>query len=64
MHRGLMMAGSGDTAAGTAHVRAALDALLREKHSLALRLVMAEVEGAWLVRRAAGSAERGGRAGR
>ncbi|MFE5562891.1 helix-turn-helix domain-containing protein [Streptomyces sp. NPDC056544] len=44
MHRGLMLARSGDTAAGTAHARAALDALPQEKHSLTLRLLMTEVE--------------------
>ncbi|MFE5677556.1 hypothetical protein ACFQ7B_05755 [Streptomyces erythrochromogenes] len=44
MHRGLMPARSGDTAGGTAYARAALDALLPEKHSLTLRLLMAEVE--------------------
>ncbi|MFE5495277.1 helix-turn-helix domain-containing protein [Streptomyces virginiae] len=44
MHRGLMLARAGDTAAGTAHARAALDALPPEKHSLTLRLLMAEVE--------------------
>ncbi|MFD7916882.1 hypothetical protein ACFV30_40415 [Streptomyces sp. NPDC059752] len=40
MHRGLMPARSGDTAAGTAHARAAYDALPPEKHSLTLRLLM------------------------
>ncbi|MFD7785496.1 hypothetical protein ACFV4Q_20765 [Streptomyces nojiriensis] len=44
MHCGLMLARSGDTAAGTAHARAALDALPPEKHSLTLRLLMTEVE--------------------
>ncbi|WP_030729500.1 helix-turn-helix domain-containing protein [Streptomyces sp. NRRL S-237] len=44
MHRGLMIARSGDTAGGTAHARAALDALPPEKHSLTLRLLMTEVE--------------------
>lgn len=41
MHRGLMLARSGDVAAGTAHARAALPP---EKHSLTLRLLMTEVE--------------------
>ncbi|MGW3324023.1 hypothetical protein [Streptomyces virginiae] len=44
MHRGLMLARSGDTTAGTSHARAALDALPPERHSLTLRLLMTEVE--------------------
>ncbi len=44
MHRGLMLARSGDVLGGTAYARAALDALPPEKHSLTLRLLMAEVE--------------------
>lgn len=44
MHRGLMLARSGEKAGGTAHARAALDALPPEKHSLTLRLLTAEVE--------------------
>lgn len=44
MHRGLMLARAGGTAAGTAYAHAALDALPPEKHSLTLRLLMAEVE--------------------
>ncbi|MFG3499475.1 helix-turn-helix domain-containing protein [Streptomyces sp. NPDC047928] len=44
MHRGLMLARSGDKRGGTAYARAALDALPPEKHSLTLRLLMAEVE--------------------
>ncbi|MFI0786725.1 helix-turn-helix domain-containing protein [Streptomyces lydicus] len=44
MHRGLMLARSGDKAGGTAYARGALDALPPEKHSLTLRLLMAEVE--------------------
>ncbi|MFF3087662.1 hypothetical protein ACFVRB_21810 [Streptomyces nojiriensis] len=44
MHRGLMLARSGDTAAGTAHARTALDAIPPQKHSLTLRLLMTEVE--------------------
>ncbi|MFF8566113.1 helix-turn-helix domain-containing protein [Streptomyces albidoflavus] len=45
MHRGLMLARSGDTAGGVTHARAALDALPPEKHSLTLRLLMGEVDG-------------------
>ncbi|MFI1177373.1 helix-turn-helix domain-containing protein [Streptomyces melanogenes] len=45
MHRGLMIARSGDSAGGVAYSRAALEALPPEKHSLTLRLLMAEVEG-------------------
>ncbi|MER7108948.1 helix-turn-helix domain-containing protein [Streptomyces sp. NPDC000229] len=44
MHRGLMLARSGDTRGGIAYARAALDSLPPEKHSLTLRLLMAEVE--------------------
>ncbi|MCP9958610.1 helix-turn-helix domain-containing protein [Streptomyces sudanensis] len=44
MHRGLMLARSGDVSGGVAYARAALDALPPEKHSLTLRLLMAEVE--------------------
>ncbi|MEW1661005.1 helix-turn-helix transcriptional regulator [Streptomyces sp. NPDC093707] len=44
MHRGLMLARSGDKTGGTAYARTALDALPPEKHSLTLRLLMAEVE--------------------
>lgn len=44
MHRGLMLARSGDVSGGTAYARTALDALPPEKHSLTLRLLMAEVE--------------------
>ncbi|MFE9259235.1 helix-turn-helix domain-containing protein [Streptomyces sp. NPDC006879] len=44
MHRGLMLARSGDVSGGAAYARAALDALPPEKHSLTLRLLMAEVE--------------------
>ncbi|MEW1804362.1 hypothetical protein [Streptomyces virginiae] len=44
MHRGLMLARAGDTAGGTAHARAALEALPPEKRSLPLRLLMTEVE--------------------
>ncbi|WP_030807543.1 helix-turn-helix domain-containing protein [Streptomyces sp. NRRL S-337] len=44
MHRGLMLARSGDRTGGTAYARAAMDELPPEKHSLTLRLLMAEVE--------------------
>ncbi|MFJ3931718.1 MULTISPECIES: helix-turn-helix domain-containing protein [unclassified Streptomyces] len=44
MHRGLMLTRSGDPSGGSAHARTALDALPPEKHSLTLRLLMAEVE--------------------
>ncbi|WP_282692934.1 helix-turn-helix transcriptional regulator [Streptomyces sp. CC208A] len=44
MHRGLMLTRSGDTQGGTAYARAALDSLPPEKHSLTLRLLMAEIE--------------------
>lgn len=42
MHRGLMMARAGDPA-GAAYARAALDELPPEKHSLTLRMLMAEI---------------------
>lgn len=44
IHRGLMLARSGDLSGGVAYARTALDALPPEKHSLTLRLLMAEVE--------------------
>ncbi|MFK0017648.1 hypothetical protein [Streptomyces sp. NPDC091027] len=44
MHRGLMLARSGDVVGGTAYARAAPDALPPEKHSLILRLLMTGVE--------------------
>lgn len=43
MHTGLMMARSGDPA-GVAYARSALDALPPEKHSLTLRMLMAEID--------------------
>ncbi|MEU1778954.1 helix-turn-helix transcriptional regulator [Streptomyces abikoensis] len=46
MHRGLMLARSGDKRGGARYARAALDALPPEKHSLTLRMLMAEVEQA------------------
>jgi transcriptional regulator with XRE-family HTH domain len=44
MHRGLMLARSGDPSGGVAYARAAMSALPPEKHSLTLRLLMAEIE--------------------
>ncbi|MFJ6140834.1 helix-turn-helix domain-containing protein [Kitasatospora sp. NPDC092286] len=44
MHKGLMLAQAGDRTGGIAYARSALDALPPEKHSLTLRLLMAEVE--------------------
>jgi transcriptional regulator with XRE-family HTH domain len=44
MHRGLMLVRAGDRDGGTAHARAALDALPAEKHSLTLRMLMTEIE--------------------
>ena len=44
LHRGLMLAKSGDMAGGVAHARAALAALPPERHSLSLRLMVAEIE--------------------
>jgi transcriptional regulator with XRE-family HTH domain len=43
MHRGLMIARSGDHAGGEAYARRALDRLPPERHSLTLRLMMEEV---------------------
>ncbi|MFY1674402.1 helix-turn-helix domain-containing protein [Plantactinospora sp. WMMB334] len=44
LHRGLMMASAGDAAAGLGYARRALDRLPPERHSLSLRLMLAEVE--------------------
>ncbi|PRH79420.1 DNA-binding protein [Streptomyces solincola] len=44
LHRGLMLARSGDKPAGMAYAKAAMDALPPEKHSLTLRMLMAEVD--------------------
>lgn len=44
MHRGLMLVRAGDRDGGTAYARAALDALPAQKHSLTLRMLMAEIE--------------------
>ena len=46
MHRGLMLAQAGDKPGGTSYARAAMSALPPEKHSLTLRMLMAEVEAA------------------
>lgn len=43
MHRGLMLARSGDRAGGAAYAEAALDRLPPAKHSLTLRMLMEEV---------------------
>ncbi|WP_040773635.1 helix-turn-helix domain-containing protein [Nocardia pneumoniae] len=44
MHRGLMLVRAGDRAQGVKLARAALDALPPEKHSLTLRMLMAEID--------------------
>ncbi|MFI6525164.1 helix-turn-helix domain-containing protein [Streptomyces uncialis] len=44
LHRGLMMARSGDRAGGAGYARAALEQLPPEKHSLTLRMLQAEIE--------------------
>lgn len=44
MHQGLMLARSGDRPGGIAHARAAMDKLPPEKHSLTLRMLLAEIE--------------------
>jgi len=44
LHRGLMIAKSGDVAGGIGYARAALDALPPHRHSLSLRLMMDEIE--------------------
>jgi transcriptional regulator with XRE-family HTH domain len=44
LHRGLMMAKAGDKAAGVDYARRALAQLPTERHSLSLRLMMAEIE--------------------
>jgi transcriptional regulator with XRE-family HTH domain len=44
LHRGLMLARAGDVAGGTGYARAALERLPPERHSLSLRLMLAEVE--------------------
>ncbi|MFD5423181.1 multiprotein-bridging factor 1 family protein [Streptomyces sp. NPDC127069] len=44
LHRGLMLARSGDKAGGIAHAAAAMDALPPEKHSLTLRMLVNEIQ--------------------
>ncbi|MGQ4600997.1 helix-turn-helix domain-containing protein [Nocardia sp. R6R-6] len=44
MHRGLMLVRAGDRSQGVKLARAALDALAPEKHSLTLRMLMAEID--------------------
>jgi hypothetical protein len=46
LHRGLMMARAGDAAGGRAYAQAAMDQLPPEKHSLTLRLLVAEIDAA------------------
>jgi hypothetical protein len=46
IHRGLMLAKSGDKAGGVAYARGALSKLPPAKHSQSLRLMLAEVERA------------------
>ncbi len=43
MHRGMMLARAGDRAGGAAYAREALDKLPPEKHSLTLRMLLAEI---------------------
>ncbi|WKK20953.1 helix-turn-helix transcriptional regulator [Streptomyces olivoreticuli] len=43
LHRGLMLARSGDKVGGAAYAQAALDALPPDKHSLTLRMLMGEI---------------------
>jgi hypothetical protein len=43
LHRGLMMARAGDVTGGIEYAHAALDKLPPERHSLSLRLMIAEV---------------------
>ena len=45
LHRGLMLARAGDQAGGAAYARAAMAALPPQKHSLTLRMLLAEIEG-------------------
>ncbi len=45
MHRGLMLARSGDRSGGIAYAEAALTKLPPEKHSLTLRMLLAEIQG-------------------
>ncbi|MFD7555492.1 hypothetical protein ACFV9E_13290 [Streptomyces sp. NPDC059835] len=43
LHRGLMLARSGDRAGGIAHATTAMNALPPEKHSLTLRMLVNEI---------------------
>jgi hypothetical protein len=43
LHRGLMLARSGDKSGGVAYAQRALDELPPEKHSLTLRMLMDEI---------------------
>ncbi len=45
LHRGLTLARAGDQAGGVAYARAAMAALPPQKHSLTLRMLLAEIEG-------------------
>jgi hypothetical protein len=44
LHRGLMLARAGDRAGGVAYGREALGKLPPERHSLTLRMLLAEIE--------------------
>jgi hypothetical protein len=44
LHRGLMLAKGGDITGGIDYARTALDALPPERHSLSLKLMLAEIE--------------------
>jgi transcriptional regulator with XRE-family HTH domain len=46
MHKGLMLVRAGDKAGGQAHARAALAELPPQKHSLTLRMLLAEIDRA------------------
>jgi transcriptional regulator with XRE-family HTH domain len=46
LHRGLVLARAGDRAGGSAHARAALARLPPDRHSLTLRMLLAEIEQA------------------
>jgi hypothetical protein len=46
LHRGLMLANSGDRTAGVAYAQAAMDRLPPERHSLSLRMMLDEVRAA------------------
>jgi len=51
LHRGLMLARSGDAVAGLSYARDALAKLPPERHSLSLRLMLKEIEQAAGVRK-------------